>query len=625
MINDLSHFKTVVIDPSHDTTTGKLADEVVATVTTMYRNYRDARLPMETVWVDSWAQYLNTPDSNKFSRSQTLREVGNVKSDWRHRINTGKAFESVETVVSYLMQSLFPSRHWLSVEAHDYGYEELARVVQYLLQKKLHDWKFIVEIASFIRQAAIVGNSVLAMPWEAKSGIHFETLDIFDCYFNPRESDVEKSPFIRRIRQTRVDVIEKMNSGYYTVEGGSGTVIGMAPGKKSFGTNHDIEYDEKAQIIRQFLGVDVAPCSLSDRLPVMEYWGDLQLPGMVIKDCVATICCGHLVRLTPNPYKCGRPFIVGTFIPVVRQAYGLSATQSSSGLIHALNLVTNQLLDGVELAVNPMYTLEPDSSLRPEDIRLEPGGILPVDRHGALQPLSPPQNNFGLGFQSLQFLEQTTNRNIGIGPLIGGTGMRSGERVTAEEVKAVQEAGGNRLFLVFTHLKNTAVSELLRKLLSIVQQFTDVDEVVPVTSADRIVYYEVGADELKFDYNISARGAEYVIEQEDLTQRRLQILSVIQQLPPEQIAAIDIQKLLADIIGTLLHEDPARYIKASPQEAQPESNPMAAAEQGLEANVAVDGGQNMMMQALGLDVPGGINNGNPSELTQPTPGQPSQY
>lgn len=626
-VKPLNLFKTLTYDESYDANSPKFTEDIVSSVTTIYRQFKDNRASVELSWIDAWAKYLNTPESREYSRSQIMREVGNVKSDWRHKLSSGKTFEAVETVVSYLMQSLFPSRQWLNVEAHDYGYELLARVVKYFLQQKLVDWKFLVEMEAYLRQMAITGNSVLAMPWEDELGIHFETLDIFDCYYNPREIHSDKSPFVRRVTQTRADIIEKMQSKYYTLKGGTHDVMTMAPFNRTFGMAHEIEYDNHGQLIRQFNGIAITTCALTDKMPVLEYWGDIQLPGIIIRDAVATVCCGHLLRLVPNPYKCGRPFVFGTFIPVVRQVYGLSAIQSSSGMIHALDVTLNQMMDGVELAVNPMYTMEPDANLRPQDIRLEPGAILPVDRHGALAPVMPPQNNFGLSFQNIQFLESTTNRNIGIGPLVGSAPMRSGERVTAREVEAAQDAGGNRLFLVFTHIKNTALDEILVKLLSITQQFTDVDEVVPVQQGDITTYYDVGTRELQFKYKIAARGAEFIIEQEDRVNRMLQLLGIVQSLPPEKAAAINMDALLADIISVLMHEDPDRYLvpKETPGQEQLEPSPMAAAELGIQESMMADGGQAMLQQALGIDIPGGVNNGNLGINPSPAGVEPPAY
>lgn len=622
MISNLSAFETIIIDEEHKIKPEELNRDIVAYVNNVFRKFRDDRATMEDHWSVNWANYTNTPEANAYARQRVIREVGNVKSDWRHRINTGKTFEVVETVHGYLMQALFPNRNWLDAEPATEEYTQLAKVIRNYLLIKLQDWNFRAEMSAFLRQLCICGNSVMAIPWSDKRAVKFETLDIFDCYFNPREVHVDESPFIRRVPQTRADIIAKIRSGYYSDSVSAYDVMSLQPLVANGTVQHEIEYDRTANTIQSFQGIPISPCSTTDKMFVLEFWGDIHLPYVTIKNAVVTTLHNHLLRFTPNIYKCGRPFVIGTFIPVVRQVYGLSAVQSASGMIHQLNTTLNQLLDGIELAVNPAFTMTPDSTLNPNDIYVEPGKILPVDSHDVLRPLEPPRNNFNLGFQELGVIEQFINQNTGTGPLIGTAQPRGGERVTATEIQQVVEAGGNRLLAVHTHIQDTAVKPLLSKVFTSIQQFTQIDEdvLMPIGNGYK-AFVTVGSPELKGDYRIYPKGAEHVVEREEITARLMSVLDVVMKMPEQMQQQINMSELFKDIVRNVLYEDPDKYIleQDTPQGEEQSESPLPMADAAIEANVMADGGQELFRKALGMEMPQN------ATIDPGTAGSPEQY
>ena len=601
MISNLGEFRTTVIDPKYKYDSATLYTDIASYVTTMFRRYRDDRRIMENHWTVAWASYLNTPESNAFMRANILREVGNVRSEWRHRINTGKAFEVVETVVGYLIQAIFPSDNWFEADPASEEYTMLAKVVRNYLRIKMKDWNFRSEATAFIRQAAITGNSVMMMPWSDRRYIQYETLDMYDCFFNPRESHTERSPFIRRIALTRADVIERLNSGFYSQHVTPLDVMRLMPMFTNGSFTHEVEYDLQAQRINQFQGINIAPCSMTDKVYVFEYWGDVHLPYVTIKNCVITTLHGHLLRFVPNNYKCGRPFVIASYMPVVRQTYGMSATQSASGMMHLMNTTVNQLADGIELAINPMYTVTPDSTLNPNDIYTEPGKMLGVNSHDSIRPMAPPLNNFNLGYNQINVLENFVNQNTGTGPLIGTAQPRGGERVTAAEINQVIEAGGNRLLTVYTHLSDTAIAPILRKSFQLVQQFTNIDEdVLMEIGGGQRGFVTVGKPELMGEYKLYPLGAEHVVQRTEFTQRLISILELAGNLPDEVRGLINIPEIFKDIIRNTLYEDPERYIIT--QEAEPEQPQVTdITDRTISANLEADGGANLFRRALGYE------------------------
>lgn len=615
MIIDRSRIKATVIDARIRHPWRTELEMIAGYVRDMHDTFRDSRQRLEETWVSAWAQYLVTDESSVFNRTQSLHKIGNDDISWRHNVNTGKAFDAVETVHAYLMGSLFPNSHWLSVAPQMPGYDELARVLQYYLVKKMPEWKFMPQMAAYVRQLLIVGTSAMAIPWSSKSRIQYECLDMFDVLFDPTEPDVEDSPIIRRIKKTRAALIEGLAKGFYS----NMTPLDVAQlqprSQNGAVINDDMELTRGAELLRQFNGINVLPYNMRDRATIFEYWGDIHLPHVTLYNVVVTVVNGRVIRLDNNNYKCGKPFVIGTYTPVVRQPQGISLLQPALGLIHELSNTTNQLMDGVELAINPMYTLERDSTLRPEEIRTEPGAVYLVDKHGVLQPIAPPPNNFGIGFQQNQAITQSIDAITGAGPLVGSTQPRGGERVTAEEIKSVRDAGGNRLLGSHKHVELTSLMPMLEKTLGTVQQFTRVDDVVevPDTKSKAVYFMAIGPEELKLKYTITPRGADHVIEQQEYVNKRVTLLQTVTQIPGA-LEKLDLDKILEDILYNWGFDDPSVYMKS--QDAQEGPTTMAAqaqkmggtaAKDAMMAQVMADGGASMAKTMFGAEMPEGVN------------------
>jgi hypothetical protein len=78
---------------------------VVNFINSQLEFFRTARVEREETWLECWAMYLNSSQARNWIRSQAIQTIGEINNDWRHNLNTGKAYEQVETVVAYLQQA----------------------------------------------------------------------------------------------------------------------------------------------------------------------------------------------------------------------------------------------------------------------------------------------------------------------------------------------------------------------------------------------------------------------------------------------------------------------------------------------------------------------------------------
>ena len=618
MIAQLRDLEVIILDHNANVSEERFHKDIVSFIQTQYSHFQRDRRVMEQLWLVTWASYLGSREAIEYVDNQILRNVGNVKTDWRHKTQVGKAFETVETLHSYFMQAFFPSQNWFALRSKYSDNSLTARLLEYYLSHKMDDWNFKQEFSAYLKQLIVCGTSVLALPWSDQN-IKFEVLDIFDCFFNPREASIETSPFIRRLMKTRAELIEGVQSGFYNHKLSLKDIIEIS-NTNTFG---EVYSDLNSTRFKKFQGIDTQDYSFTDKVVTLEYWGEIHLPYAIIKNCMVHVVAENILRLEKNTYKAGKPFIVGSYIPVIRQAYGLGALQSSLGMLTQINNTINQMLDGTELALNPMYTIVQDQVIDPEDVFSEPGKKIPVESHDALKPVMPPTNNFNLSYQQVQYLEQMVNQNVGLGPLLGVGQPRGGERVTKAEIDAVIAAGGNRQTGVYSHIQTNSLLPILRKTVGNTQQFWSGYEQIEFedTTTHLLIEAEIDKNTFDFDFDIEAKGSEHVAQREELAARRSSILQLALQLPPEIQQTIDLTALFLDIVDSTLYENASKYLLPPPQEPEVQEATLAsspAQEQFLQEQLLADGGQNLFQEVFRQQLPGEISNGTTNTATTTT-------
>ena len=287
-----------------------------------FRLSRDRR---EEIWTDCWAQYFGTPETVENLRSKAFQNVGNVNVDWRHRLNTNKAYEQVETVVAYLQQAFFPNRDWFDVIPTEPGYAEEAVAVKKLVEKKLRQANFVSHWEMFLRQLTVTGLSAMALPWRYETkrvkqkvkinspsdpeayrfeikeiekvyqnNHDFQTLDIFDVYVDPTGNLLSETDVIRRIIKTRSEVSELAEEKYFRIN--KSQIINLQKYDHA-SVNSGRQYEKQSYLgNNQFVG-DL----WNDQIEIFEFWGDVYVNNTCYKDVVVTWSNGTILRFENNP------------------------------------------------------------------------------------------------------------------------------------------------------------------------------------------------------------------------------------------------------------------------------------------------------------------------------------
>lgn len=596
-------------------TTKNVTEDIAGHVRSELERFKNARSELEDSWLEAWSLYLNTRQGVDYMRSKVLQTVGNVNDDWRHKINTGKAFEAVETIHSYLMAAFFPNEDWFEAVPTMPGEDNhlLSRVVKRFVLNKLNAANFQSEFSAFLRQLIVTGNSVMALPWRydlktnravvkveqplfdelgdepewevvEKEVEHqrpeFETLDMFDVYLDPTAIDPNDSTIIRILRKTKAEIVSLFEDGVY--EGYTKDEVLRLEPAPTLSSEQEMFQTISGYVTNELNGHE---------LEIVEYWGDLHLSDRTYHDVVVTLIGDKVVRFETNPYW-RKPFVVGTYIRVPRQPYAMGALQPNLGMLHQLNIITNQRLDNIELHVNKMWALVDDGVLDPDDIETVPGKVLKMGNPDSLRPVDMGRADFTITYQEASVLESTIDKNMGTGNYVGANAQRQGERVTAAEIAAVRDAGGNRLSGIHKHIEETALKEILERVFELMRQFVREDEIVRIAGdkAGEFNYFSVGAGEINKPLSLKPLGAGHVIERKKYIQDRLDFIASISQVP-QMSEKIDYEAILHDLLINWGFDEPEKYLKK--EVAQPQANPL---DQGtnVEEDALNSGGMGML-------------------------------
>jgi hypothetical protein len=218
--------------------------------------------------------------------------------------------------------------------------------------------------------------------------------------------------------------------------------------------------------------------------------------------------------------------------------------------------------------------------------------------------------NFTVTYSEEATLHSNIDRATSTGPLVGAGQPRGGERVTASEIQAVRDSGGNRLSAVHVRIEDQATLPLLAKVFTLIRQHIATPQVVKVLMPDADVkaFYPVTPDMLQYDYALRPLGATYVVQTQRTLSDILQLLDVTSRAP-QMSERLDYGAILTDVLRQMRFPQPSRYIKKEQVQAAPEMSAPASpldnvtTQAGIQQQLQTDGGQGMM-ESLGVPTEG---------------------
>lgn len=581
--------------------TGLTTDDVAGEVKRIWQTARNHRQStVEELWDSIYAFYRASVDDLRETEAKSFHE-GGERRRWAHKVNVGKAFEVVETLVAYLKGATFPSDDWFDIRGTIPDLGEAARVVKQLAKQKLEEASIREAYDLWVRSAVIYGIATYRIGWRSElqrvwsykgdrptaSNKRVETLEVetmspYDVWVDT-SAPLNRGGTFARLYHTRQEFRALAYDEYYTVD--EEDLDNYNPDNQG---DPNVPKDSNPYI--------------SGQHEIIEYYGPLLVDGVRFWCIHAVFWNGKCIRLSDSDYHCGNPYVHTTMLPNRDSIYGMSVLHPNLGALHVLNALTNSRLDNIALHIDKMWTMVEDGILKQEDVKTAPGAVFKVANHGSLQPVDLGRPDFTVTYQEESIQGATIDRNTATGPLIGMGQPRGGERVTAQEIQAVRDSGGNRLSALHSHLEDTGTIPMLNKVFQVLQQNYTAAEIVRLYEPDLKVdaFYSVDPEYVRQPYRFVALGASYVVEKQRNLSEIMQLLDISARVP--QLAEkLDYEAIMEDVLRQMRFNNPKRFLKtaepATPQAAPPnleESVGGELAQQAVQAQVMEDGGAELL-------------------------------
>jgi hypothetical protein len=167
------------------------------------------------------------------------------------------------------------------------------------------------------------------------------------------------------------------------------------------------------------MGADATPDQMPyNQVCVIEKWGDFYVDGKLYRNHVLVFSNDRIFHyFGPNPYDHGqKPFSVAPAIPVPGSLYGKTSISDAIPLMHALDTMMNQVLDGTGLTASPVFGYNTSDTVLHQwvlsDRKMSPGTLVPMNNPGSIFPISGDFRGLqvidGMMKQTMELMKDTT-------------------------------------------------------------------------------------------------------------------------------------------------------------------------------------------------------------------------
>jgi hypothetical protein len=163
-----------------------------------------------------------------------------------------------------------------------------------------------------------------------------------------------------------------------------------------------------------------------------------------------------------------------------------------------LNDITNQNVDAVTFALNPMYALKPEYAHLINEIENLPGAVYPVPPD-ALQPIqmaTVPASAFNERQNLKNEIRETTASN----EVVKGVGSATGSDPTATEINAQIAGAGQRINLKVTQIENGYFHRMAKIVFAMVKLYVTEPMMVRIVGKDGARWEQFDPSEFQGDY-----------------------------------------------------------------------------------------------------------------------------
>lgn len=368
-----------------------------------------AKAPDETVEKRAIAHVVETAQTfeqmTSHLRTKWLRyydlyrsfTTGN-RERWQSKLFIPKAFEVVEKVAPRLTAH----NPKFLVVAKNARSNEFVSLLRRYLDFVWEDQRLQSEMRNWAKSMLIYGTAFVKVDWTIKTNKTrkkasvdgedveleeellfqeiptFKTVDIFDVLVDPREPDIQKGlGLVHKIDNVIVTDLDP--DVYFNLD----KIKKRKP-------DREMDSDKK----QKFNIKGIPDDANKPYFTVKEYWGlfDPNDDGDLVEYVIAVADDSTLIRYEENPFITEqmpngfRPLVAIQDQPVPNEFYGIGEIEPIESLQIEVNTLRNQRMDNVNLGINQIWRVDPDSGINPTQVVSKPGQLI-FARQGEIEPM----------------------------------------------------------------------------------------------------------------------------------------------------------------------------------------------------------------------------------------------
>jgi len=582
-----------------------IRERVLADWVPMAQQARRERIELR----DRWVRYVRMWHSR--------REI--VEYNGRTRVFVPASWKLIESWTRRVKRDLFPDNDWFQVIARNEASEPRVAAVtaasRYFLSKYMNVRRHSTR---FVRQMVTLGTGVVRNIWRVSErersviedvlddltgeptgktrkklekltqylGPTFEPVSLFQFYVWPTTvADVDQASMrweemllsrgeIERLMSTPLDERNKKAGNVFEDRAGMRTLLDTLD-DVSRGTGGG---SESHDAVRRLLRDKGFTHPLDQTVPAKNRPVDISQGmwrtdlGEGERDYLVTVACDRVVtRVQENPFiHGGGMHLVGKFMEVQDEFYGVGLPQVFESIQHFMNSVADQAGDALLYALNPIAVVDLFGVQDAESIVAAPGAKW-LAALNAVRFEQPPQQPAQTGFGALGQLLGLTNDVANVTPsaaLGAAPRGRSRSQQTAAGMQMALAEGAVDTREVVEGLEDSVYSQLLSRNCSMIQQFLDRKVLLKVAGRDAgaTISQEIGAADIAGEFDFQWLGSLQTLNLQVRAQQMVNFLGMVSSVPPEimqqQGVTLDFAYLLREIWGTGMGlRNPERIIR----------------------------------------------------------------
>lgn len=505
---------------------------------------------------------------NNFERFYKMYDAYINEEEWptRSAVIYPFAFSKIEA----LTPKMFSRPPKISVERRERNdkkkIECWSQVLEYQWQNPSREIPMFFELLTALKEALIIGTSVLKVPWKIERKLirekgkwkkiltfndpDIEYIPIEQIYFDPSTTYLKSPRWIIHQKFVTLNDLKEINQI-------KGIEIYKNLDKLEEKESKDIPKSEIQKAREKVIGTtsQEQKDKKEPLIELWEYWED---------ERVVTIANRSLIiRDQPNPYwHMKKPFLFLIDHIYPRRLYGIGEIEKIERIIHGANTLVNQRIDNITLNLKPISIINPNANIDEDELYLEPMGVIHADPN-AIKFDRPPDVSAS-SINDLQIMlnqiEEATMSGYAMGIPRAGIDLTKG---TATGILALQQQAASKY-----GLKLLIFEEVLKQIglfwLQLNAQFKDEKEVKKIIGSN-IKYIPLTIEDIRNNYDvvIESRSTE-MVNQDTEREQFLGFLTQLSNIYPmllkqgKDIEWYEVAQELAEVFGK---RQPERFFK----------------------------------------------------------------